>query len=51
MAYSTSVFVEATPDDVFDCLVVPEQMVRWMGDRALLLAVEGGRFEVDINGV
>jgi uncharacterized protein YndB with AHSA1/START domain len=43
--------VEAEPDDVFDCLVVPEMMVRWMGDRALLHAVEGGRFEVDINGV
>jgi uncharacterized protein YndB with AHSA1/START domain len=51
MAYSTSLFVEAAPDAVFDCLVVPEMMVRWMGDRALLQAVEGGRFEVDINGV
>ena len=51
MAYSTSVFVEAAPDDLFDCLVVPELMVRWMGDRALLHAVTGGRFEVDINGV
>ena len=51
MPYSTSVFVEAAPDDVFDCLVVPELMVRWMGDRALLHAVEGGRFELDINGV
>src|SRR5262245_1405694 len=51
MTYSASVFVEAAPDAVFDCLVVPEMMVRWMGDRALLQAVEGGRFEVDINGV
>ena len=51
MTYSTTVFVEAAPDAVFDCLVIPEMMVRWMGDRALLQAVEGGRFEVDINGV
>jgi len=51
VSYSTSVFVEASPDHVFDCLVVPEMMVRWMGDRALLHAVAGGRFEVDINGV
>jgi len=51
MTYSTTVFVEAAPDAVFDCLVIPEMMVRWMGDRALFQAVEGGRFEVDINGV
>jgi uncharacterized protein YndB with AHSA1/START domain len=51
LSYSTSIFVEAAPDEVFDCLVIPEMMVRWMGERALLHAVEGGRFEVDINGV
>jgi uncharacterized protein YndB with AHSA1/START domain len=51
LSYSTSIFVEAEPDAVFDCLVVPEMIVRWMGDRALLHAVMGGRFEVDINGV
>ena len=51
MSYSTSIFVDAAPDAVFDCLVIPEMMVRWMGERALLQAVAGGRFEVDINGV
>ncbi len=51
MSYSTSLFVEAAPEQVFDCLVLPELMVRWMGERALLQAVAGGRFEVDINGV
>ena len=51
MSYSTSVFVEASPDEVFDCVVLPEMMVKWMGDRAALHAVAGGRFEVDINGM
>ena len=51
MSYSTSIFVDAAPEAVFDCLVIPEMMVRWMGERALLQAVAGGRFEVDINGV
>ena len=51
LSYSTSVFVDAAPDEVFDCVVLPEMMVQWMGDRALLHAVAGGRFEVDINGM
>ena len=51
MSYSSSIFVDAAPEAVFDCLVVPEMMVRWMGERALLQAVAGGRFEVDINGI
>lgn len=50
-AYSTSVLIDADPDDVFECLIDPERLVAWMGDRALLKPETGGQYEVDINGV
>lgn len=49
--YRTSIDVEATPERVFDHFVVPELLVRWMGDVARLEARDGGLFSVDINGV
>jgi uncharacterized protein YndB with AHSA1/START domain len=50
-AYHTSIFIEAPPERVFDHFVVPELLVRWMGDWARLEARDGGLFAVDINGV
>jgi uncharacterized protein YndB with AHSA1/START domain len=50
-AYRTSIVIEAPPERVFDHFVVPELLVRWMGDWARLEAREGGLFAVDINGV
>lgn len=50
-AFHTTLRLEAPPDRVFDHFVRPELLVRWMGDRARLVAKEGGEFSVDINGV
>lgn len=49
--YRTSIDVEAPPERVFDHFVVPELLVRWMGDVARLEARDGGLFSVDIHGV
>lgn len=49
--YRTTIDIAATPGEVFDHFVRPELLVRWMGDRARLEAVDGGLFSVDINGV
>lgn len=49
--YRQTLYIEATPDRVFDCFVRPELLVQWMGDHAQLEAVLGGLFSVDINGV
>ena len=49
--FETSLQIDAVPEDVFDHFVVPERLVRWMGDYARLEASEGGQFSVDINGV
>jgi uncharacterized protein YndB with AHSA1/START domain len=49
--YRTSLVIAAPPDRVFDHFVVPELLVRWMGDWARLEARDGGLFAVDINGV
>jgi uncharacterized protein YndB with AHSA1/START domain len=49
--YRTSIAIAAPPDRVFDYFVVPELLVRWMGDWAQLEARDGGLFAVDINGV
>ena len=46
-----SLQIDAAPEDVFDHFVVPERLVRWMGDYARLEASEGGQFSVDISGV
>jgi uncharacterized protein YndB with AHSA1/START domain len=48
--YSTSIHIEAPPEIVFAYLTRPERMVAWMGERATLEPVRGGRFEVDIRG-
>lgn len=49
--FRTSIDIAATPERVFDHFVMPELLVRWMGDFARLDAVNGGVFSVDINGV
>jgi uncharacterized protein YndB with AHSA1/START domain len=49
--YRTSILIAAPPDVVFDHFVVPDLLVRWMGDWARLEARDGGLFAVDINGV
>jgi uncharacterized protein YndB with AHSA1/START domain len=49
--YRTSIEIAAAPEVVFQHFVRPELLVRWMGDRARIEAVEGGVFAVDINGV
>ena len=48
--YRTTLQLRATPDKVFDHFVEPELLVRWMGDRARLVARDGGEVSVDING-
>ena len=49
--FSTSIVIEAPPEVVFAHLVDAERMVTWMGERADLEPLPGGRFAVDINGV
>ena len=49
--YRTSIVVAAERDVVFDYFTVPERIVRWMGDYAVLDPRPGGEFTVDINGV
>jgi len=48
--FFTSIDIEAPPEVVFAHLVDSERMLRWMGERADLDPVPGGRFAVDING-
>lgn len=42
--------VKAGPDRVFDFLVDPEQMLRWMGTEADIDARPGGRFWLNVTG-
>lgn len=49
--YSTSIRIAAPPDAVFPYLTDTDLLLRWMGDRARLDAVPGGRYAVDISGV
>jgi uncharacterized protein YndB with AHSA1/START domain len=49
--YHQEIYIEASPDRVFDCFVDPELLIQWMGDFARLEASDGGLFSVDINGV
>jgi uncharacterized protein YndB with AHSA1/START domain len=49
--FTTSVRIEAPPDEVFPYLTDATLMVRWMGDWADLAAEAGGVFAVDIAGV
>lgn len=49
--FSTSIDIAAPPEVVFAHLVDAERMVTWMGERADLQPLPGGRFAVDINGI
>jgi uncharacterized protein YndB with AHSA1/START domain len=49
--FSTSIVIDAPPEVVFAHLIDAERMVTWMGERADLQPLPGGRFAVDINGV
>jgi uncharacterized protein YndB with AHSA1/START domain len=49
--YRASIVVAAEPAAVFDHFTVPERIVRWMGDYAVLDPQPGGEFTLDINGV
>jgi len=48
--YATSIEIEASPEEVFECLVTPDGMTAWMGQRADLDPCPGGAFDVDIAG-
>lgn len=48
--FATSIDIEAPIDVVFEHLVKPACMTRWMGTHATLRPVPGGEFSVDING-
>ena len=50
-AFATEVDLPAPPEEVFRHLTDPAAMIRWMGQHASLEPVQGGAFEVDINGV
>jgi uncharacterized protein YndB with AHSA1/START domain len=49
--YRASVDIAAPPEAVYPYLTRPEAIVSWMGDHAVLDAVPGGVFHLDINGV
>jgi uncharacterized protein YndB with AHSA1/START domain len=49
--FSSSVRIDASPEDVFPYLTDSALMVRWMGDWAELDPQPGGAFVVDITGV
>ncbi len=49
--FRSSIVVAAEPETVFDYFTVPERIVRWMGDYAVLDPQPGGEFTLDINGV
>jgi uncharacterized protein YndB with AHSA1/START domain len=49
--YRTSIDIAAPPDAVYPYLTRAESILVWMGDYALLDAVPGGVFHLDINGV
>lgn len=51
MTYRTSVEIAAPPETVYPYFTRPEAIVTWMGDYAVLDAVPGGLFHLDINGV
>jgi uncharacterized protein YndB with AHSA1/START domain len=50
-SYRAAIVVEAEPEAVFDYFTVPDRIVRWMGDHAVLDPQPGGEFTLDINGV
>jgi uncharacterized protein YndB with AHSA1/START domain len=50
-AIEHDVFIAAEPERVFRYFTRVEDLVRWMGDFAVLDPRPGGEFTVDINGV
>lgn len=44
-----TVWIEATPDQVFPFFTDPDRLTRWLGHAAEVEPVAGGRFAVDIN--
>jgi uncharacterized protein YndB with AHSA1/START domain len=49
--YTTSVRIEATPEEVFPYLTRSDLMVRWMGDWADLDPSPNGKLAIDVNGI
>jgi uncharacterized protein YndB with AHSA1/START domain len=49
--YRGSVHIEAPPERVFEMFTKPEQILRWMGVRAVLDPRPGGEFRLYISGV
>jgi uncharacterized protein YndB with AHSA1/START domain len=49
--FTTEVDLPAPAEEVFRHLTDPVAMIRWMGQHAVLKAVPGGAFEVDIDGI
>jgi uncharacterized protein YndB with AHSA1/START domain len=47
---TASVYIEASPERVFEYFTRPDAIVSWMGEYALLEPRAGGRFEVDVKG-
>lgn len=47
---TSSVYIEAPPERVWEYFTEPEAMVRWMGEYALLEPEPGGQFTVNIKG-
>jgi uncharacterized protein YndB with AHSA1/START domain len=45
------IFIEASPQVVFEFLTDPAKMVRWMGIRAEIIPKPGGIYFLDPNGV
>jgi uncharacterized protein YndB with AHSA1/START domain len=48
--FRMSIDIAAPPDQVFEHLVTEEGITAWLGARAALEPVPGGRFAVDISG-
>ena len=42
--------IRATPEQVFDYLVQPDKLVRWMGDEVRIDPRPGGEFWVNVTG-
>lgn len=42
--------IEASPETVFDFLVVPERLLAWLGQGGTIDPRPGGGFEIDIDG-
>ena len=49
--FRTSITVAAEPHQVFPFFTDPTQIVRWIGDFAVLDPTPGGEFTLDIGGV